>query len=101
VCWAHDKEEGKRIAHEWWPNIAIKGELGQELPLPRHFEQAAKLVSESDVAELVACGPDPQQHLEEINKFVDAGFDHVYVHQIGPDQDGFFEFYESSVLPKL
>jgi hypothetical protein len=47
------------------------------------------------------CGPDPQRHLESIGKFLDAGYDHVYVHQVGPDQEGFFDFCRSEVLPKL
>ena len=89
------------MAFEWWPNVAIKGELGQELPLPRHFEQAAQMLSADDVAEDVPCGPDPERHLDAIRQYVDAGFDHVYVHQIGPDQEGFFRFYEREVLPKV
>jgi Icc-related predicted phosphoesterase len=36
-----------------------------------------------------------------IKQFVDAGYTHVYVHQLGPDQDGFFSFYENEVLPEL
>ena len=51
---------------------AIKGELGQELPLPRHFEQAADMVSEDDVAERVVCGPDPERHLDQIRTYADA-----------------------------
>ena len=37
---------------------------------------------------MIACGPDSERH-RGINRFVDAGYDHVYVHQVGPDQDGF------------
>jgi coenzyme F420-dependent glucose-6-phosphate dehydrogenase len=28
-----------------------------------------------------------------------AGLDHVYIHQIGPDQGGFLRFYEREILP--
>ena len=101
VCWAENEAEARRTAHQWWPNAAIGGELGQELPLPRHFEQAAENIGEDDVAEKVICGPDPERHLATIREFVDAGFDHVYVHQVGLDQPGFFRFYEREVLPKL
>ena len=101
VCWASDQATARRTALEWWPNIAMEGELGQELPLPRHFEQAAKNVTEDAVAKVVACGPDPERHLEVIRKFTDAGYDHVAIHQIGPDQMDFFDFYEREVLPKL
>jgi G6PDH family F420-dependent oxidoreductase len=101
VCFAEDEEEARRTAHEWWPNSAIRGDLGQELPLPRHFEQAASMVTEDDVAAAVVCGPDPARHMNAIAEYAEAGFDHVYVHQVGPAQDDFLTFYEREVLPEL
>jgi coenzyme F420-dependent glucose-6-phosphate dehydrogenase len=101
VCWAKDEASARRTVHEIWPNIAVTGELTQELPTPAHFEQAAAMVREDDVAELVPCGADPERHVAAVKEFADAGYDHVYIHQIGPDQEGFFQFYEREVLPKL
>jgi coenzyme F420-dependent glucose-6-phosphate dehydrogenase len=101
VCWAEDEAEARRTAHERWPNAAIEGELVVELPLPRHIEQAASTVSEGAVAEKVVCGPDPERHLDAIRKYVDAGYGCVWIHQVGPDQEGFFRFYEREVLPKV
>jgi coenzyme F420-dependent glucose-6-phosphate dehydrogenase len=101
VCWAEDEAKARRTAHEQWPNAAIPGELGQELPMPAHFEQASSAVTEDQVADSVTCGPDPERHIAAIRKYLDAGFDHVVVHQIGPDQEGFFRFYRSEVLPKF
>ena len=100
VCWAEDEAEARRTAHEWWPNAALKGTLGQELPLPSHFEAAAAMVTEDDVAEAVVCGPDPERHAEAIDAYVEAGYDHVYVHQVGPDQEGFLRCYERELLPR-
>jgi G6PDH family F420-dependent oxidoreductase len=99
VCWAETEEEGVRTAHEWWPNVAIPH--SQELPTPEDFEEGAENVDPEDVAEQIACGPDPERHLELIRKYEDAGFDHVYVHQVGPDQAGFFRFYREAILPRL
>ena len=101
VCWAEREEEARRTAHEWWPNAALRGPLGQELALPSHFEEAAAMVSEDDVAKAVVCGPDPERHAEQIDAFLDAGYTHVYVHQVGPDQKGFLSFYESELLPRF
>jgi G6PDH family F420-dependent oxidoreductase len=102
VCWAKTDEEARRIARDWWPNAGLSGDLlSTDLPTPAHFEQAVKSVREEDVAESVTCSADPQQHIAAIQKFIDAGFDHVYVHQVGPDQEGFFDFYEREVLPKV
>ena len=101
VCWAEDEATARKTAHEWWATAAVPGELSQELPLPRHFEQAIQNVREEDVASSIVCGPDASRHIEAIQQFLEAGIDHVYVHQVGPDQAGFFRFYESQVLPSL
>jgi coenzyme F420-dependent glucose-6-phosphate dehydrogenase len=98
VCWAEDEASAQKTALEWWPNAVLPGELSQELALPRHFEQAAQLVSEDAVAETVVCGPDPDAHRSAIEEYAEAGYDHVYVHQVGPDQEGFLDFYSREIL---
>jgi coenzyme F420-dependent glucose-6-phosphate dehydrogenase len=99
VCWAEDEESARELALERWPNAAISGGYAFELTMPAHFEEAAELVREDDVAESIVCGPDPERHREAIQEYVDAGYDRVYVHQVGDDQDGFFDFYEREILP--
>jgi G6PDH family F420-dependent oxidoreductase len=101
VCWAADEADAVKTAHRLWANEHVPGSLAQELPLPSHFEQASQLVTEDMVAQSTPCGPDPQRHVDALQEFVDAGFDEVYVSQIGPDQDGFFRFYREQVLPRL
>jgi len=101
VCFAGSETEARHIAHEWWPTSALEGNLTAEVKTPGLFEHAVKRVREEDVAESVICGPDVRRHAEAIQRFVDAGYDHVYVHQVGPDQEGFFRFYEEKVLPEL
>jgi G6PDH family F420-dependent oxidoreductase len=101
VCWGPDEAQARRTAYRLWPNDMIPGEAAQLLPLPRHFEQLTELVTEEMVGENVACGPDPERHIGALGAFVDAGFDEVYVNQIGPDQEGFFDFYAEQILPEL
>ncbi|MAT42413.1 MAG: LLM class F420-dependent oxidoreductase [Anaerolineaceae bacterium] len=101
VCWAPSEEEGCRTAFEQWTNTGINGELNQELATPALIEQAASMVRYEDVAEKIVCGPDPKKYLEKIELFAESGFDHIYLHQIGCDQDGFFNFYEKELLPEL
>ena len=98
VCWAKREEDARRTAFEIWPTAALSG-INQELPSPYYFEQAAKPVTEDKVAEEIPCGPDPRKHIGAIQEYVDAGFDHIYVHQVGPDQEGFMEFYRREILP--
>jgi coenzyme F420-dependent glucose-6-phosphate dehydrogenase len=101
VCWAKTEAAARKTALEWWPTAAIPGDNSQELPLPSSFEALAKLVTADALAEQVPCGPDPEAHLAKIQPFIEAGFDHVYIHHVGPDQDGFLEFAEKELLPRL
>jgi len=101
ICWARTEAEARRTALEWWPTVALHGEVSQELASPAHFEELAKSVTEDQVAELVPCGPDVERHVEKITGYLDAGFDQVYVHQVGPDQAGFIKFAEGELLPAL
>lgn len=101
MCWAPEEDKAVETALEWWPVAGIGGELMQELPLPRHFEQAAGTVRPDDLTKTVACGPDADKHVDNIKKFVEAGYDHIWLHQIGPDQAGFLDFAEKELLPRL
>jgi len=98
VCWAATEAEAQRTAVEIWPNAGLTGQLSQEIRTVAHFEQACKMVTQEMVAKDVVCGPDPARHIEKIKKFAAAGYDHVYIHQIGPDQEGFFQFYKREIL---
>jgi len=73
-----------------------------ELPGPKHFDAAAKMVREEDMAKQIPCGPDVDAHVQAVKKFVDAGFTHVAVVQIGGEyQDMFFPWAEQELLPAL
>ena len=100
-CWARSDDEGARTMHEIWPNAGIGGDLSYELPLPRHFEQASENVTPEDLKEKVPVGPDPERWLEQAREFEQAGFTHLYFHQIGPDQEGFFRFWQEELEPAL
>ena len=81
--------------------MAIHGEASQELPSPAHFEQLTASVTEEQVAEHRPVRPRRRATPGQIAEYVDAGYDHVYIHQIGPDQAGFIKFAEGELLPAL
>jgi coenzyme F420-dependent glucose-6-phosphate dehydrogenase len=101
MCWAESEEEGARIACEIWPNAALGGDLSYELPRPEHFEQATEHVTPDDLAEAIPCGPDPERYLEDIRAYEQAGYTHIYFHQVGDDQEGFFRFWRDELEAKL
>ena len=101
MCWDRDESRARRTAHELWATELLPGQLNQELPLPRHFESAIELVSEEMVAQRISCGPDPERHADAIRQYLEAGFDEVYVNQIGEDWDGFLDFFQRELRPRL
>jgi G6PDH family F420-dependent oxidoreductase len=100
-CWNESEEQARKIVHDLWPNSGLTGELAQELPTPRMFEQASEMVTEEMASSGKAIGPDPERYVEVVNKYLEAGFTELYVQQIGPDQDGFLSFWTSEVQPRL
>ena len=101
LCYGPEEQKAKDEALEWWPNTSVPGELGVELAEPQHFEEVAQLITADAVAEKVVCGPAADPILEKIGTFVDAGFDHVFLHQVGPRQEEFLEFAKDSLLPAI
>jgi G6PDH family F420-dependent oxidoreductase len=102
VCWAPTVDEARRTVFETWPNTAVPGQLSQDLPTWTHFEQATKIVTEDDATKSVPCGPDVIDELRDsVRTYVDAGYDHLYFHQIGRDQEGFLRYWESDLRPAL
>src|SRR3954451_2621626 len=101
VCFGADEAEARKNAHRLWPNEQLPGELAQVLPVPAHFEQATSLVTEDMVAEAVPCGPDLDRHVEALEEYAEAGADELFVQQIGPKQDEFFDTWAREVVPRF
>jgi coenzyme F420-dependent glucose-6-phosphate dehydrogenase len=101
VCWAEDPAAARKTVHDVWPNSGISGQLSQDLPTWTHFEEAAGMVTEDDASRSIPVGPDVDPFIESIRQYLDAGYDHLYFHQIGPDQHGFFRFWAEDLRPAL
>ena len=101
VCWSADPATARRHVHRLWGHSAIPGEFNQILPSPAHFEQLAWIVTEEMAVEGKAVGNRVEDFVEAVRAYVEAGFDEVYLSQIGPEQDGFFDFWERELRPAV
>lgn len=101
MCWGDNRERAVETAHRLWAVEQLPGELGQVLPTPQHFEQASELVTPEQVAKSVTCGDDVEEHVAGLRSFADAGFDEVFVGQMGGSHEEFFRAYGQRVLPAL
>jgi G6PDH family F420-dependent oxidoreductase len=101
MCYAKREQDAEKTAHHYfrwslagWPVMA-------ELPDTQGFAAASKSVSPAAVAELISCGPSAERHLQSIDRYVQAGFDHIILVQVGPEQEAFIEFFEHHLAPAL
>lgn len=100
-CWGEDERRCAELAHRLWRTSGLPGELSQELRSPAHFDQAAELVSVDDVAASMPCGPDLDRIVEAATEYAEAGFDRLYISQLGPDQRQFFDMYKTDLRRRL
>jgi G6PDH family F420-dependent oxidoreductase len=101
ICFAASEAEAKKTAHRYFRWSAIGGPVNTELPGPGGFAAASRHVSPEAVAEKVSCGPSPERHLAAIAEYRRAGFDHLILVQVGPEQRAFFDFMKRELGPRL
>lgn len=100
LSWAPTDEEALENAMVQWPNGGMKFPKG-DIKSPFDFAQMAKLVRPEDFEGRMVISADPDVHRAYIQKFVDQGFDRIYLHNVGRNQRDWIEVFGRDVLPKL
>jgi len=100
MSWAPTDEEALTNAMTEWPNGGMKFPKA-DIRSPFEFEQMAKLVRPEDFEGRMVISSDPDEHRAHIQKFVDLGFDRIYLHNVGRNQKEWIEVFGRDVLPKL
>ena len=100
LSWADTDEEALANAMTEWPNGGMKFPKA-DIRSPHDFAQMAKLVREEDFEGRMVISSDPDVHRAAIQRFVDLGFDRVYLHNVGRNQERWIEVFGEQVVPKL
>jgi coenzyme F420-dependent glucose-6-phosphate dehydrogenase len=100
LSWAETDEEALANAMTEWPNGGMRFPK-QDVRSPRDFEQMATLVRPEDFEGRLLISSDPEAHRRQIQKFLDLGFDRVYLHNVGRNQAAWIDLFGREVLPKL
>jgi G6PDH family F420-dependent oxidoreductase len=102
ICYGPDEDECRKIAHDQFRWFGFPWKVNAELPGPESFADASQFVRQDDVAQGISCGPDIDAHVAAVKKFVDAGFTHVAVVQIGNEsQPMFLDWARDELIPRL
>jgi coenzyme F420-dependent glucose-6-phosphate dehydrogenase len=100
LSWAPTDEEALANAVREWPNGGMKFPKA-DIRSPHDFEQMAKLVRPEDFEGRMVISSDVDTHRAYIQKFVDLGFDRVYLHNVGRNQAEWIEVFGREVVPAL
>jgi G6PDH family F420-dependent oxidoreductase len=99
VSVAATEEEALDTSWEWWPNGAVAPAVLSELARPQDFEAVAGGTRREAMHETVVCTTDAEPIVKAIDRYVGAGFDTIYLHQIGPDQQRLADLARTDLLP--
>ncbi len=100
VSWAATREEAMEHAMREWPNGGMPFPKG-DIRNPEDFAEMAKFVRPENFTNRVLISPDPAEHAAQIQHYLDLGFDEVYLHNVGRNQEEFIAFIGREVLPAL
>jgi coenzyme F420-dependent glucose-6-phosphate dehydrogenase len=101
VCFDKSIEKAKKIMTKVWPNSALPEPLNTELRLPKDFQSSISALSEEQILKGTPLGDNHEAIIQKIKEFQKAGFDQIYIHNVGPNQSEFIQFANRNVLPSF
>ncbi|HEY1104557.1 MAG TPA: TIGR03557 family F420-dependent LLM class oxidoreductase [Agromyces sp.] len=100
LSWAATDEDAMRNALAEWPIAGMR--FGRsDIRSPFEFEQLARTVRAEDFEGRMVVSADPDRHRAEIQRYLDLGFDRIYLHNVGRNQADWLEVFGREVLPGL
>jgi alkanesulfonate monooxygenase SsuD/methylene tetrahydromethanopterin reductase-like flavin-dependent oxidoreductase (luciferase family) len=101
VAWAPTDEEAAAIAYDQWRTNVFDPPLCWDLAHPEQFDEAARYVRPDDVTSRVIVSSDPGRHVARLGELIAIGFDGIWLHHVGTEQQRFIEVFGEHVVPQL
>jgi coenzyme F420-dependent glucose-6-phosphate dehydrogenase len=100
VSWAESQQAAEEQAITEWPNGGMPFPK-QDIKNPEDFANIAKLVRLENYANRMLISADLDEHVAALQKYVEMGFDEIYLHNVGRNQEAFIRTFGEKVLPRL
>ena len=101
MAWAQTEDAAVQAALQT-SRWALSGwKVMSELPNPVNFDAASSSVNEEDIKGQFSVGPDLDAHVQQVQPYLDAGFDHLVLQNTGPDPDGFLAVCKAELIERV
>jgi G6PDH family F420-dependent oxidoreductase len=101
VAWAETDEAAFAIAHDQWRSNLLPPSVNWDLETPEQFDAIGDLVQPETVRGSVMVDHDAERLADRVAELVACGFDRVYVHHVGKDQEPFLDVAGQVLIPLL
>ena len=101
LSWAPTDDEALAIAHDQWRSNVHGPPVSWDTETVEAFDTMATTVTPQQVAEVVNVSSDLSRHAAWIQGYVDQGWEEVYLHFVGKEQDRFIDAFGEHVIPQL
>ncbi|MEV8443514.1 TIGR03885 family FMN-dependent LLM class oxidoreductase [Actinosynnema sp. NPDC051121] len=101
LSWAESEDEARAVAHEQWRSNVFGPPVCWDLETAEHFDVVSERVTVEQVARVVNVSSDLGWHAKVIREYAELGFEEIYLHHVGREQEGFLEAFGERVLPEV
>lgn len=101
LSWAPTPEEALGIAHDQWRSNVHGPPVSWDTESVEAFDTMSEVVTPQQVAAVVRVSAEPGEHAAWLQEYLDQGWDELYLHHVGPEQEAFIDCFGEHVLPAL
>ncbi|MFD7659747.1 TIGR03885 family FMN-dependent LLM class oxidoreductase [Actinosynnema sp. NPDC059797] len=101
LSWAESEQEAVALAHEQWRSNVFAPPVCWDLDLAETFDIVSEHVTVEQVANVVNISTDLGRHAKVLREYADLGFDEIYLHHVGREQERFLDAFGEHVLPEV
>ena len=98
---ADTDDAARAAAFAQWRQNTLPSSVMTELAHPSQISDAATHVTVDDLDAAIRISSDPARHLDWLRRDLERGFDALYLHEVGPNQERFIDVFGEEVLPNL
>ncbi len=102
VSFAPTEAEAEKAAFDGWRNLAVgSADFKADVTQAQFFDAAARFVPIEQVRSIVRVSADPERHAAWLDRDRALGFERIYVHDVGENQERFIQSFSELVLPRI